>query len=132
MSGKMDEKGRLMINAKLARVLDNNLPFLQKLNQYIELPEYLTEAVRSAREQTKDEKDAQMRAEKGLNVLSFYLGVKLKNLDEQAELGRQGDEILREAEEAYRKERKGGPEYQTARLRYVQQRLLRKRQLGLR
>ena len=120
-----------MINAKLARVLDNNLPFLQKLNQYIELPEYLVEASRAAREQAKDEKDSILRAQKGLGVLSFYLGIKLKNVDEEAELSRQGDEILKAAEEAYRKERKGKPEYKQAHLRYIQSRLVRKRKLGL-
>ncbi len=131
LSGKMDDKGQLMINSKLARVLDNNLPFLLKLNQYIEFPEYLWDVVRAAKAETEDEKDTQLRAEKGLRVLSFYLGVKLKNLDEEAELSRQGDEIMREAEEALRKERRGMPQYQRTKLRYIQSRLIRKRKLGV-
>jgi hypothetical protein len=131
LSAKIDDKGRLMMDPKLARILSNNIPLLQKINQYGELPEFLVESVKATRKKVQDEKDQSNRAALGLRVLSFYLGVKFKDVDMEKELAKEGDAILREAEEALRKERKKSPQYKQAQLRTIRSRLLRKQRLGI-
>jgi hypothetical protein len=132
LSGNLDDKGRLTIDPKLGRILNNNFPMLQKISQYMDLPEFLAESIRSVRVKVKDEKDEANRAALGLRVLAFYVGAKFKDVDVDAELSREGDEILREAEKERSKERKKEPDYQRVKMNTIKSHMFRKRKMGLR
>jgi hypothetical protein len=131
IGARLDGKGRLMINSTVARILDNNVPLLQKINQYLDAPEYLVNAIRGAQGRTEKGVTEEEHIKQGFQALAFNFGIKMKYLDESEEMGKQSDEILREAEEALRKERKKRPQYKQAQLRNIRSRLLRKQRLGI-
>lgn len=127
---KIDDRGRLTMSSPIAKLLDTNVMFLRKIQQFMDAPEYLIEAVRSAREKSSDEKDELARAEKGLQVLSFYFGVKMRNLDEISTSEREASDIFKEAEQKLIEARKQLPGYQQRSMVAIQRQLFRQKKLG--
>jgi hypothetical protein len=93
---RTDDRGVLQINAKLARVLDNHLPILDRMGQWLDLPVAAAEFVGVPMERAitaitgaRDDADG---LNEGLKILSSSLGLKFALMDkEQQEMNRAYD-----------------------------------------
>lgn len=119
------------MNTRIAKVLDNNLIMLKRIPQFFDLPEYFVPALEDIKYRVSGAKDDYERAEEGLQLLSFYLGIKFKTFGEEEQVGREAREVETEAAKKLQKERKKSPLYKQRSMNYIQRAIVRQRKLGI-
>ena len=130
LNADKDKEGRLLIDAKLAKLLENNVLFLNRVPQFLDLPEYVIPALEEAKERVTGAKDDYEGIEETLQILSFYLGVKMKNLQEAEISEREAREIMEEAQKRLQEERKKSPGYEQRSMAWRRSQDLTRRKLG--
>jgi len=97
LEASTDSKGRLVINSRIAVLLDNNMPVLSQLSKWLQAPEEAIPVVEQIKEEVFGAKDNVTATEKLLQVLSFDAGIKLKQVDMTKELQREMEDLMRKA-----------------------------------
>ena len=125
---KMDKSGKMLIDSKIATVIDENLPILNQLDRWISAPAELVPVIDDIRSQTynKNKEDA---INKLFSVMSFDAGIKLKQVNLSEQQKRDMEDIMREAEKKRLEARKNLPGYQTRSNQYWAKRAARVRRV---
>jgi hypothetical protein len=117
------------MESKTAKLLEENIPFLKKIDQWLSLPRALFDPFEKTMEETFGLASGYDGIEQILQTLSFYGGVKFKQLDIEAEREREAENILREAEEEMYQARRQRPGYETRSKEYWDNRAERRKRL---
>lgn len=120
---------KLYMESKTAKLLEENIPFLKKIDQWLSLPRALFDPFEKTMEETFGLASGYDGIEQILQTLSFYGGVKFKQLDIEAEREREAENILREAEEEMYQARRQRPGYETRSKEYWDNRAERRKRL---
>lgn len=126
-----DEKGNLLIDAKTAQILENNLPQLKRIPEFFDAPELLIPLLRELENKISGKEDEYDMIEQLFKVLSFNLGIKFKAFDVEQYKRMEAEDILRAAEEARAEDRRDLPQAQQRRTQYITNRLAKQRRMGL-
>jgi len=130
-----DQDGRLHIDAKIARVLENNIPVLRMWAEYMDLPIEMTErlgfGIEEAITRATGAVDDYQGAEEMLQIMSKWVGIKQKVIDEETERESRAFDIYRAAQEQRTQSRRGTPAQQHRSATYRSNQLNQYRRLGL-
>lgn len=127
----VNDKGQLMMDSKMAKVLEDNIILLERIPQFLDLPEMLVPAIERVKQRVTGAVDDYEGAEEMFQVLSFYLGVKLKGADVEEERFRRNQEMLEEAYAERRRAERYTPQHMQRSLKWQQQQRRTQRKLGL-
>lgn len=114
----LDENGKLQIDAQLAQTLEDFLPVLRQAEMLLMLPTATIPGFEQAIESTLhayddyDSTQPAQRAERWLQILSYFLGIKLKDVDLEKEKQRLGYDIYYRAVDQYNEDRAQNPSTQ--------------------
>lgn len=125
-----NEKGQLVMDAKMVKILQQNLILLDRLPKYMD-PLWLIPALDKVRERVTGAKNEYEGADRMFQVLSFYMGIKLKEADVEEEEFRRNQELLEEAYGERRKAQRYTPQHIQRSLKWKQQQRGIQRKLGL-
>ena len=111
-----DDRGRLTMDPQIAYVLENNVPVLKRLAEFMDVPVFFAEQMgipmEAMIERMTGAVDDYDGLEEGLQLLSQNLGVKMKVLDrERAQLNR-AYETYKEAQDERRSANRSRPGFQ--------------------
>lgn len=134
--GAEEKKGKLYMDGRIERILSNNIPVLRMVEMLIDpLGEGLNLLTAGESEKLIEEvtgkKDRYEGLEEAFQLLSQWLGFKLKVMDPEYYESLYTSDILSEAEKKRREERSRMPGYEERRQKYLTQREIKKRRLGL-
>ena len=101
--------GRLKIDSRMAITLEEFLPVLRQLEFLFYLPQTVIPALEKVIEDFTGADDRYEGTEQTMQMLAYYLGIKTKDVDVEAERERLGRDIYYQAVEAYSEERKEQP-----------------------
>ena len=105
-----DERGRLMMDAKLASVLENNLPLLDSIGRALDGPEQILDALgvstEEALEQMTGARDDYDGLDEFLRILSFYGGALAYQHNEPRSQRRRAASIYNRAQDQQREDRR--------------------------
>ena len=105
-----DERGRLMMDARLVSVLENNLPLLDSIGRALDGPEQVLDALgvstEEALEQMTGARDDYDGLDEFLRVLSFYGGALAYQHDEPRSQRHRAAGIYRRAQDQYSEDRR--------------------------
>jgi hypothetical protein len=104
---KINEEGKLELNSKLLKLLENNLPLVRTVDQMFQsvatvqayLPE--DESLQKAYEAMAQETTPLDAMNRFFNVLSYWGGIKVRGVDLGKEETRRDKNIYRRAQELY-------------------------------
>jgi hypothetical protein len=119
----------LKIDAKTAKVLEENIPFLKNLERWMKGPGLLFGEFEKALEEKFGVIDPDNKANEIFSTLSFYSGIKFNILDIEEIRAREAEDILRAAEEERYKDRKNRPGYEQRSQDYWESRAKRRKRL---
>lgn len=126
-----DEEGNLLIDGKMAQILENNIPQLKRIPEFLDAPELLIHALKGFESEITGKEDSYDALEAFFKVLSFNLGIKFKPLDVEQMRRFEAEDILKAAEEARAEDRRDLPQAQIRRTNYINNRLQKQRRMGL-
>lgn len=113
---KTDKNGKLVMDAKLAQILDNNFLPIKRIGQLLAIPTSFktseVNAIEAAVEEATGTKDHYEAAERLFQTLSVLLGYKLKDMDLDAEDKYRMEQALKRAEAKRSAWKKQQPGYQ--------------------
>ena len=126
------DEGQLLIDGKIQFLLETNFIVLKRLEQMGDLP--LTAFPELEKKLAKFTKvnDKYEGVERTLQTLSFWMGIKQKDVDQDKEEGYRFRQILKDAQDARAKELRRAPGAQARRTKYQRSQQTRERNLGLR
>jgi hypothetical protein len=130
LRASMDEKGRLLIDGKMAKFLKNNVPLLESIPKWLDLPEQIVPAIEDWKRNLTGAVDDYTALEELFQTMSFYGGLKFKKYSPEEEEQRRAQDVLAMAEREQAKARKLGPGYQRRKLEYISKRREKARKLG--
>ena len=105
----VNKKGQLVMDAKMAKVLEDNILPLKMIPKYFDLPELLFPAIEDWKRKVTGAVDDYDAMEELLQTLSFYAGVKMKDLEIEEEQFRRKEELFEKAQKARGKVKKKLP-----------------------
>ena len=126
---EVDHNNNLVMDSKIAKVLENNLLLLQRIPQYFDIF-MLLPAVQQWRDDVTGAEPTYKGLEKFFQVLSFYGGIKFKQVPEDY-WEQEAEGIMKEAEKGLTKQRQKMPGYRVQRQEYIDTRLRRIKKLGI-
>jgi len=130
----VNEEGQLTLNPLVVRALENNILFLKRIPQYFDLPEAVFPALQEVKNKAGavgDYEKADEQLEEIFQILSFYLGVKMKTLDVEEQRQYEARDVLKTAEEERYKQMKRLPGYSKRKAEYIKRSIKRQKRLGL-
>jgi hypothetical protein len=130
----VNEDGQLTLNPIVVKALDNNVLFLKRIPQYFDLPEVVLPALEEAKNKVGsvgDYEKADQQIEEIFQILSFYAGIKMKQLDLGKQEGYESYDVLKSAEEARSQDLKRLPGYVKKKADYINRSMKRQKRLGL-
>jgi hypothetical protein len=131
LKADVNDKGQLVMDAKMAKVLEDNIILLDRIPQFLDLPELLVPAIEKVKQRVTGAVDDYEGTEEALQVLSFYLGIKMKESDIEEERFRRNQEMIEEAQAERRKAERYTPQHMQRSLKWQQQAKRTQRKLGL-
>jgi hypothetical protein len=123
-----DNKGDIVIDARVAKLLEENLPLLRQIEKFLQAPALIEPLIDNTQDSLKNKGDD---VNEFFKALSFYAGVKFTPIDEEKWRNEQAEEILRAAEDAKYENRKNRPGYQSRSDDYWKERRASYRRYGL-
>lgn len=128
---EVDDKGRLLLDGRMAKVLENNLLMLNMIPKYADIIDVFIPAVERWKEKTFHSVDDYDALEEFFQVLSFYVGIKFKDIDiEESEFYRKYN-ITKEAQAQRSQDQRRTPGAEQRSLDWRQQQEGTFRRLGL-
>jgi len=130
----VNEEGQLTLNPLVVKALENNVLFLKRIPQYFDLPEAIFPALQEVKNKAGavgDYEKADEQIEEVFQILSFYLGVKMKTLDIEEQRQYEARDVLKTAEEERYKQMKRLPGYSKRKAEYIKRSIKRQKRLGL-
>jgi hypothetical protein len=121
LNADVDKEGRLLIDSDIAKVLENNIIMLKNLPRFFDLVDVIFPAVEEWQRKTLHTRDDKDALDEFFDVLSFYAGIKLQDIDiEEAEFWRK-QEIIEKAQERRTKDMSRRPGYERRGLEWKEQ-----------
>jgi len=127
----VNKKGQLIMDAKMAKVLEDNILPLRMIPQYLDLPELMFPVLEDWKRKITGAVDDYDAVEQFMQTLSFYAGVKMKDLELEDYEFREKEELLEKAQAAKRKMTKKLPGAETRSQTWKQKRKEYQKRLGL-
>lgn len=123
---------QVTIDPRAERVLTNNIPAMRTLEDLLRTPQVLAPKLRDWMESRTGQREPISELSELLKTVSFWGGIRLREYDEEYRREKRAAEIRREAEKAYREERRFLPGFQQRSMRAIRQRELSNRRIGIR
>lgn len=124
-----DDKGRLVIHGKVAKVLEDNFIILRRLKQLGDTLFLVFPSLAEKLERLTGYADTSEGLQKFFKTMSFLLGIKQADIDMDMEESFRAREVLKKAEEARAKDRKKLPGYQERRRESINRMVQRRERL---
>jgi len=131
LEARRDQQGRLVIDAKIQKILENNFILLERLDQSWDTITTVIPQLEDAAAKFTGYENKYQGVDKFLRVISFMFGIKERELDLEEERLYRYKKILEDAEAERRKERKKQPGYEKRTNEYLLKERRRMRKLGL-
>lgn len=126
-----DDKGRLLIDAKIGKILENNILPLRMLPQYMDLPELIFPVIEDWKKRAFGAVDDYEALEEFFQTLSFWGGIKLKELELEDKKFWENEALIKAAEAERSKDRRRMPGASQQRQDWIRGRQTTQRRLGL-
>jgi hypothetical protein len=123
--------GKLVMDAKIAKLMEDNLPILRAMERTMMLAEGTIPGLEEAIQSSTGAKTKYDGLEKFFQTLSYWGGAKFKITDLEQEKERIANEVLTAAQESKSKAESGSPLAQKRSLAYKKGRETLKRRVGL-
>jgi len=104
-----DKDGNVVMEANMAKLLEENVPMLKQLEKYLQFPNLFIPVLDKLEEKPFSEDD---KADEFFRALSFFMGIKLKAIDLEKLRKERAEDMLKAAEEEKYRLRKSKPGYQ--------------------
>ena len=117
IGAQLDKNGHVVIDSKVATLLDENLPLLNQLDRWIGQPSDLAPIIDNIQQATYNQ-DKKKALDTLMSVLSFHAGIKLKDVNLSEQQKRDMEDIMRQAEQSRLAARKQLPGYATRSAQY--------------
>jgi len=117
---EMDEYGNLTINARLAKLIENNLPIVRQLDMLVKTGEGIKAigpALDDAIEGGSTAEEDYDKLDRFFDLLSYYAGIKFTQVDLEREKERYGRDIYKMAQGMRREYTRTSPIYRQKRLK---------------
>lgn len=125
-----EQDGKLRIDSRMAVVLEDFLPVLRQMAFLLYLPQTVIPGLEETIEGFTGAQDDYEGAQQALQMLSYYLGIKLSDQDLEAEKAKLGRDIYYRSTEALQADRENSPYRVQERLQSARERDERIRRLG--
>ena len=109
---ELDENGKLQIDAQMAQTLESFLPVLRQVEFLFYLPNATIPGFQEAIEKATGAKSDYEKTEQAMQVLSYYLGIKTREVDLQKEKEQLGWDIYYKARDILTEQRRSRPGYE--------------------
>lgn len=115
---RIDDEGKLRIDARTAQALENNMPLLRWFEFLFYLPQAVIPGLEDVIESATNAQDEYEGIEETLQLMSYYLGIKFKPLDLEAEKARIATDLYYQARDVLNEESRQQPGSETRRMEY--------------
>lgn len=127
----VDNKGRLVIDPKIGKILEDNILPLRMIPQYLDLPELIMPVIEDWKMRAFGAKDDYEGLEEFFQTLSFYGGIKLKEMEVEENKFWENEELMRRAQDELSKDKRKLPGAAQQRQDWMNKRMATQRKLGL-
>lgn len=135
----IDNDGRVIVNSKVAKLLENNLPILRQFERFLDGPEELLKTDSFDLEQKINEilgakgrhEDIEQPLKELLSTISFWTGVKFDAVDAENKWFWDSRDLVNKAERLRREGRKGTPGYEFRSRKWTNQNRREYKRFGL-
>lgn len=127
----VDDKGRLMIDSRIGKALEDNILPLRMIPQYLDLPELIFPAIEDWKKKAFGAVDDYEALEEFFQTLSFYGGIKFKELELKDREFWENEELMERAEAELRKDKRKLPGAAVQKQDWIEDRRALQRRMGL-